>query len=429
MSIGQVAFVLLGASVSAGLLVFGFKRDRVLGVAVPAGLTLYLAGAIGMGMYLQSVHGREYSASDELGFLGDGEQIARSWRTGVPYEQGMRGIYSSWNALVISAWGRSLLPFRVANAIVGAAAVVAAFLLAQELFRSLWAARAAALFVLFSPSLFAWTMMNLRERLLGLGVLLGVLTAIRLVHRWGFVRLGLFVVSLWALGGVRVYYGAILGWLMVAGYPILARTTIRRRLLTSAAVFVAVGLVLKVLTTSFMGTGLRNDTPRRYVTATKQQSAPSVSSPTDDPAAPFGTTGTRPPPRPTTVGMAQPAPLPENPWELAARLAFVLFGRWEPRNGEGRIMSMLLRPEWLLTFLLVPLGGWSVWQALRRGFYEALLPAGFIAANILLLTWIHGDAWTTYRLKAVYWPLFLTMAAAGASFLFAPPDSPPRRTP
>jgi hypothetical protein len=43
----------------------------------------------------------------------------------------------------------------------------------------------------------------------------------------------------------------------------------------------------------------------------------------------------------------------------------------------------------------------------------------FIAELVLVLAYTHGDDWTTFRFRMMYWPLYLMLAAAGAIQLYA----------
>jgi hypothetical protein len=80
-------------------------------------------------------------------------------------------------------------------------------------------------------------------------------------------------------------------------------------------------------------------------------------------------------------------------------------------------MAVAMSFEWLLSFLLVPLVVLSVWNGLRNGHLLIVIPAGFVAAMLLLLTYTHGEPWTTIRFRAVYWPVFLILASGGVAAL------------
>ena len=164
----------------------------------------------------------------------------------------------------------------------------------------------------------------------------------------------------------------------------------RTKMIGLFSLTVSISLALLLLTGSLMGTSVTTETLGRYI---------------------------------VTEGYADAEveylEVPPDPIHLLSNLPSVLFGRFESRAGVGQLMSLLLFPEWLATFFIVPLACWGLVDALQGRRYEALLPAAFIGTMILVLAWIHGDIWTTYRFRASYWPLLLVLAAGGASAAFS----------
>ena len=99
---------------------------------------------------------------------------------------------------------------------------------------------------------------------------------------------------------------------------------------------------------------------------------------------------------------------------VLGNLPWVLFGRFDARAEVGQLMALLLLPEWLANFVVIPLACLGVCAAMRRGRREVLLPVAFAVVMILVLSWIYGDAWTIYRFRATYSSLVLMLAGGGA---------------
>jgi hypothetical protein len=157
-----------------------------------------------------------------------------------------------------------------------------------------------------------------------------------------------------------------------------------------------VGFALQIVTGTFLASGMRYETIMRYV----RTAEPSL----DTTGAGYrtGETGGRPElATDRTVGG----------WIRAG--AFVLFGRFESEGGAGRVMALALMPEWLLSFVLVPLVIVAVYDGVWHGRPLILIPAAFLGALVLLLTYIYSEPWTTIRFRSVYWPVFLILAAGG----------------
>ena len=119
-----------------------------------------------------------------------------------------------------------------------------------------------------------------------------------------------------------------------------------------------------------------------------------------------------------TTGTGERATL-RSPGALARSVFFVALGRFDPRGSAGRVMSLILMPEWLLGFVLWPLACAGVAAALARRETAVALPAAFVLALVGLFAWTHGDDWTTFRLRSVYWPELLVLAAGGVPVVLA----------
>jgi hypothetical protein len=405
---GRALFIIFLAVVLSFVVRAAFRRDGVLGWLVCAAALTYVTGALLMGIYLQAVRGRNYMAPDEIAYQQEGALIVEGWRTGTAHVPMISGGYTYWNAAVILLWGPSLLPLRLANAVAGTAGVLFAFVLAYRIFRDRFSARLGAAFVMASPALMIWGAQNLKERPLGALVTMALVATVTVIEEWSWLRLALFAASLVLLGELRHYYAAMIGWIAICVAAVAAWPGDRwlDRATRLAALTVVVGFALQLVTGTFLASGMRYETIMRYVRVPDSGALPTSATGL---GYRIGETGGQP---------ERAAAQTPHAWGRSAW--FVLFGRFEPVAGAGRVMAVALSFEWLLSFLLVPLVVFSVWDGLRNGHLLIVIPAGFVAAMLLLLTYTHGEPWTTIRFRAVYWPVFLILASGGvAAFLRA----------
>lgn len=411
MTAGRIIFIVMLCVLCFGLVSWSWRRDRILGALTAAGLSLYVAGALATGIYLREVRGREYLAFDEMSYQLEAQAIVEGWRTGRLYEPKVSGGYPYINAAAVAVWGPSQVPMRLVNALTGVVVIALGFVLAEQLFGSVAAARTAACLLLFSPALTVWSFLNLKERLLGFGILLSLLCMTVLLQRWKWRWYLLFLASLALLGELRYYYAAVLGWLSIISYLTLAGIPWARRLATGTVLVVSVGLVLEIVAGTFLGWSMLNESRFRvrYV-----RSAPLT---TVEAQAPQLT------PAGAHVQQARKTPLAGVGVEPGRRLddwrgflnavIFTAFGRFRPEQSVGRVLAIVLFPDWLLSLVLTPLAVWAVVEQTRTRRWGVLLPAGFVVVMLLGLAWVHGDEWTTYRLRLVYWPVLLILAGGG----------------
>jgi hypothetical protein len=397
-------------SACAALLAFrSYRADRVLGVIVVGALAVNLAGAGLMGWWVHTVHGREYTAADEITYQREGRRLLRAWRTGDSFVRSTVGIYAPINAGVIAVAGPGQTQMRMTTAVVGAAGVAAAFWLAMLLYRDVDTARLAALLCATSPILILYSWANLRDRWIGTGAVLVLVATVLVVQRWTWRRAACLVLSVFLLAELRHYWGTLLGWLAVIGYLAFSSAPWRQRLIYTVTLALLVGLALDVVTGTFLATSMRNESATRYVTVTPTLDANGnpIASDLADPAD----SG-------PTLGEAQAATIPSDWRELARNLRFVLFGRVYPRADGGQYASKLLLPEALWSFLLLPLAAAGLIAALAAGQRVALVPAAYIAVIIAVLSWLRGDDWNTYRFRGLYWSVLLVFASGGLSALY-----------
>jgi hypothetical protein len=433
------------------LAIASFRADRLLGWIVVFALVVNLGGAGLMGWWVQRMHGREYSGGDEVSYQWDGQQLLTMWRTGdTSYVRSTVGIFAPINAVVIAIAGPGYTPMRLATGLVGAIGVSAAFWLALLLYRGVATARIAALLCATSPLLILFAWGDLRERWISTAVLLTLIAAVLTIQRPAWRRVLGLMASLWLLTELRHYWGTVLGYLVIAGSPLFGAARWPRRIANAAVVTVAVGIALWVATGTVLGIGIRHETVRKYV-AVPQTASPSAPAPLTAEAAPAPRAPIAPraasrpspgqparppaadpslaspdaanakPPVPSsgpTLGEPQLATRPANVATVLHNLSFVLFGRVRARPDGGQFAAWFLLPEALWSFLLIPLAVAGVVVAIRRGDLAVLIPAGYVGAIMALFTWLHGEEWTTYRLRNLYWPVLLILVAGGISWTY-----------
>jgi hypothetical protein len=339
------------------------------------------------------------------------------------------GIFAPINAVVIMVAGPGYTPMRVTTAVVGSIGVATAFWLAMLLYGSVPTARLAAALCATSPLLILFSWADMRERWISTAALLVLIAAVLTIQRPTWRRVLGLMASVWILTELRHYWGTILGYVVIAGSLLSGAPDWHRRLVNTAIVTGAVGLALWIVTQTFLGIGIRYETVRKYV-AVPQREAPSASvRPTaripipgslpreSRSAAPADPDGKVPMPYGgPTIGEPQPATRPDSVGELLHNLRFVLFGRVRARPDGGQFASLFLLPEARWSILLIPLAVGGVLVGIRRGQLAVLMAAAYVGAIMALFTWVHGEEWTTYRFRNLYWPVLLILAAGGISW-------------
>jgi hypothetical protein len=103
---------------------------------------------------------------------------------------------------------------------------------------------------------------------------------------------------------------------------------------------------------------------------------------------------------------------------LLGNLSFVLFGRVHGRADGGQFASLFLLPEALWSIVLLPFAITGVLVAVGRGQFAVLIPAAYTVIIMLVLSWLHGDEWSTYRFRNLYWPVLLIFVAGGMTWAY-----------
>ena len=416
------------------LAVLSFRADRFLGWIVLFALVVNVSGATAIGWWAERVHGRNYTSPDEVGYLWEGERLLLARRTGdTSFVRATVGIFAPINGAVMAVAGPGYKPMRVTTALVGAIGVAAAFWLALLLYRSQATARIAAFLCATSPLMILFSWSDLRERWIATAATLVLVAGVLTIQRPTVRRVLGLMAAAWMLTELRHYWGTLAAYLVIAGSLVFGARW-PRRIANTAIVAAAMGLALWVVTETFLGLGIRHETVRKYVAIApteRGQQSPSTAATATPPAAQTDFRGTSPSPRVTAAGDARaalpysgptlgvPAPA-QRPTlkELAGNLMFVLFGRVRARSDGGQFASVFLLPEALWSVLLIPLAIAGLVVAVRRGQLAVLIPAAYVAAIMALFTWVHGEEWTTYRFRNLYWPELLVLVAGGVSWAY-----------
>jgi 4-amino-4-deoxy-L-arabinose transferase-like glycosyltransferase len=126
----------------------------------------------------------DYFSVDQGRYQLMGLDLARHWAGAGPYpdEIGQKPGYYAWNALVYTLVGYAPLAATLGNVAVAAVSVILTWRMANDL-AGPRAARLAALFAAFFPSLVLWSSLNLKDAAAILGILLALRGAQRLLRR------------------------------------------------------------------------------------------------------------------------------------------------------------------------------------------------------------------------------------------------------
>jgi len=274
--------------------------------------------------------------------------------------------------------------------------------------------------------LYSWA--NLRDRWIGVAGLLVLIAIVLATQRLTWRRAVALMASIVVLGELRHYWATLLGYLAIAGC-FLTEASWWRRLSNTVLVTLVVGVALWSVTETFLGLGIRFETPTKYVTlvprilrpAAPAQAGESLRPDTSGGEDAVGSSGAKPAAPPSsgpTLGEAQAATKPKSVSEAMRNIGFVLFGRVRARADGGQYASLFLLPEALWSLLLFPLAIVGVVFAVRGGQRIALVPAAYVCAIVAVLSWLRGDDWNTYRFRGLYWGVLLVFAAGGLSWLF-----------
>ena len=227
-----------------GVTVLVLTRERDL--EVRQWLTNLLLAALGLRLILALfVHFQlspYFFAPDAIGYERMGKQIGDYWAGSglVPQalREGWRPSYIHLNAVFHYLFGESSIALVVLNMFAGVWTALLTFYLTRE-FLSVSSAKVAALLTAFFPSLVLWSILNIRDALATLAIVLLVLYGVRLSKGFRASHVVIFAASLLGLGLLRDY----MAFLVVSGLAIGSVTALRPdRLVGTMAFGTVVGL-------------------------------------------------------------------------------------------------------------------------------------------------------------------------------------------
>ena len=211
-----IEFILL-----LGLTIAGLSRERDvqvrnwLGKLVLAALGLRLILALFVHFQLSPY----FFAPDAIGYERMGKAISDYWAgSGLaprPIREGWRPSYMHLNAVFYLIFGESRIALVVLNMFAGVWTTLFTFYLTRE-FLTVPSAKVAALLTGFFPSLLLWSILNIRDALATLFIVLLVLYGVRLSKGFRASSVLIFVAALLGLGLLRDY----MAFLVVVGLVI-----------------------------------------------------------------------------------------------------------------------------------------------------------------------------------------------------------------
>ena len=211
-----------------GLTLLGLARER--DVAVRGWLIKLVLATLGLRMILALfVHFQftpYFFAPDAIGYERMGKEIGDYWGgSGLApraIREGWRPGYIHLNAVFYLIFGDSRMALVVLNMFAGMWTSLVTFYLTRE-FLSVPSAKVAALLTGFFPSLLLWSILNIRDALATLFIVLLVLYGVRLSKRFRVSAVLIFAAALLGLGLLRDY----MAFLVVVGLAIGSFTALR----------------------------------------------------------------------------------------------------------------------------------------------------------------------------------------------------------
>ena len=409
--------------------------------------------AVGYGGFLGPLGG------DDLTYDLVAWQQAQAWRgAGPPVHPADRyllNVYTHTQAGLYLIVGHQPLAMKVLNCLFGALTAGLVYLMGRRLFGER-AARVGGVAAAFFPSVFFWSVVNLKEAmfLFWVAVLLWALTwLVTTGGRWLIVPV---MVALVVVGGLRSYVQTFLLALIPATILLQSRTRMPHKwqalvlaLLSCLAVNQYTGAWALLQITPVDLNNQRFEAARGADSAFVPTPLPREPVPTGtSPVTPgvggagVGAAGRAagtivsmpgitpvPTPVPTADTTAAPAPPPQPPLpsEVSARARSDLI-RWAPLGlvhalgapfpwQADRMIERVTIPEmllWYVALVLALTGGlthWRRWQS-----YVHIL--GYIGAMLLIFALIQGNLGTLVRQRGMIIPFTLIFSGAGAAWLW-----------
>jgi hypothetical protein len=334
-------------------------------------------------------------APDAIGYERGGGQIAAYWEGRAPlptYFTGWKQGYWYLNAMFIVAFEESRLGLVVLNIFAGVWTVLVTFYMTRTLL-NIRAAKMTALLTAFFPSLILWSVLNIRDSIATLLVVLIVWAGLRLNQKVRMRDAVLMIGSLVALSAIRDY----MGFLVLSGLLVGAFAAIRPdRMVASLALGMLVTILLTYVAERMeLFTSLR---PEDVLgTAQSLRAGLQVNA-----ASAFGVGATTT----TVTGALQYLPLG------AANLLFAPFP-W----AIGSTLQLIAMPETLLWYPLFILAVRGLATFRRSGGGPAvMIPLSVLLVVTASYALVEGNFGTAYRHRAQIMPLFFIFSGVGLTW-------------
>ncbi len=328
--------------------------------------------------------------------------LARTWAgviEGVDKNDG----YLINNFTYSTAWlyyllGHELLAAKFLNGFLGALVPLATFSLGRDLGGER-VARFAALTAAFFPSLFLWSILNLKDVAIVLLLTVTILAAGRFARHPTLLSAVLALAPFVLLESLRVYVFYALGWLLPLTFFVLNQSPWRRRLGIGLPFALAVLSIIYVTNESQV-LGLRYLTDRRLEALDSSRAF----------GAQAAETGIEIEKVPRTEGgrMIQLINAPRV-------LPYVLFAPFPWAARRPRDLAAV--PEMLAWYLVEVLVVVALVAYGRRRWRELFLPAAFGGGLVLIFSIIEGNVGTIFRHRSMLMPPAFVLAGLGLVWL------------
>ena len=392
---------------------FSFVRLLVLA----AFLMRIIAALILHQIVLGSGRGSFFTRGDEAAYDFVAWQLAQVWSGQLaavhPSYTYLINAYTQTGGVIYLLVGHRAGAMIALNCLFGALAAGVVYLATRRLFGEL-AARFAGIGMAFFPSLFFWSLFNMKDAMfvLALAVLIWAMTA--LLQTGKLWWLPVVFASVFVLGSLRFYVQGLLTVLLPVAVLLQRRAVFPRRWRTATLVLVGCGALLL-----FSGSGvwlanqLTTLTHIRYATAGDANSAfvptPVVATTTAAPGA-----AQVPPPVDSEATTRRGALRDLLHW-LPIGLAYTLAAPfpWAVR----RTVELMAMPEVFCWYGALALGALGVFVR-RQEWRRYLYLAAYIGALLLVMAIAESTTGTLLRHRTMVIPSLLVLSGAGASWLW-----------
>ncbi len=388
-----IEFILL-----LGVTTLGLMREPDL--EVRGWLTKLVMAALGLRLVLALfVHFQlspYFFAPDAIGYESVGAQIGDYWARGgfvpQPVREGWRPSYIHLNAVFHFLFGESSIALVVLNMFAGVWTALLTFYLTRE-FLSVKAGKVAALLTGFFPSLVLWSILNIRDALATLFIVLLVLYGVRLSKGLRASHVLIFLASLLGLGLLRDY----MAFLVVVGLAMGSFTALRPDRIVGTMAF---GTIIALAFTYFADqVGLFSTLRPEDALETAQILRAGLQA---DATSAFGLGAET-----ETVGGALRY--------LPLGISYLLFSPfpWAIQSS----LQLTAMPETLLWYPLFLLAIKGVSISLQGRVTNVLIVLAVLVIVVSSYALVEGNFGTAYRHRAQIMPLFFVFSGVGLSWL------------